>query len=62
MLPSMQPYVDEPDNCGMQMTERENLFNMTMESDKSKLQVIFSPSLLLFMIHLNKHDCNMMIQ
>lgn len=34
-----EPYVDEPDNCGMQMTERENLFNMTMESDKSKLQV-----------------------
>lgn len=39
MLPTMQPYVDEPDNYGMQMTKRENLFNMTMESDKSKLQV-----------------------
>ncbi|XP_008446960.2 protein LONG AFTER FAR-RED 3 isoform X1 [Cucumis melo] len=34
-----EPYVDEPDNCGMQITEREKLFNLTMESDKSKLQV-----------------------
>lgn len=40
---TMQPYVDEPDNCGMQITEREKLFKLTMESDKSKLQV-FSPS------------------
>ncbi|KAK3221493.1 hypothetical protein Dsin_008518 [Dipteronia sinensis] len=34
-----EPYADEPDNYGLQVTEIESLFNMTMASDKSGLQV-----------------------
>ncbi|TKY49710.1 putative amidohydrolase YtcJ [Spatholobus suberectus] len=34
-----EPYVDEPDNYGLQVTEPEALVNMTLESDLSGLQV-----------------------
>ncbi|RDX77817.1 ytcJ, partial [Mucuna pruriens] len=34
-----EPYVDEPDNYGLQVTEPEALLNMTLESDLSGLQV-----------------------
>ncbi|TXG60976.1 hypothetical protein EZV62_012339 [Acer yangbiense] len=34
-----EPYADEPDNYGLQVMEIESLFNMTMSSDKSGLQV-----------------------
>ncbi|KAL5733994.1 hypothetical protein ACOSP7_031855 [Xanthoceras sorbifolium] len=34
-----EPYVDEPHNYGLQVMETESLFNMTMASDKSGLQV-----------------------
>ncbi|GAV75272.1 Amidohydro_3 domain-containing protein [Cephalotus follicularis] len=34
-----EPYVDEPDNYGLQVTELDSLLNMTMASDKSGLQV-----------------------
>ncbi|XP_034704746.1 protein LONG AFTER FAR-RED 3 isoform X5 [Vitis riparia] len=33
------PYVDDPHNYGLLVTELESLFNMTMASDKSGLQV-----------------------
>ncbi|TKY68292.1 putative amidohydrolase YtcJ [Spatholobus suberectus] len=34
-----EPYVDEPDNYGLQVTELEALLNMTLESDLNGLQV-----------------------
>ncbi|TKY68299.1 putative amidohydrolase YtcJ [Spatholobus suberectus] len=34
-----EPYVDEPNNYGLQMTELEALLNMTLESDLNGLQV-----------------------
>ncbi|XP_058196312.1 protein LONG AFTER FAR-RED 3 isoform X2 [Rhododendron vialii] len=34
-----EPYVDDPQNFGLQVTDMESLFNMTVESDKSGLQV-----------------------
>ncbi|XP_014522830.1 uncharacterized protein LOC106779263 [Vigna radiata var. radiata] len=34
-----EPYVDEPDNYGLQVTEPEALLNMTLESDLYGLQV-----------------------
>ncbi|GMY22717.1 protein LONG AFTER FAR-RED 3-like isoform X1 [Fagus crenata] len=34
-----EPYVDKPHNYGLQVTESEILFNMTIASDKSGLQV-----------------------
>ncbi|XP_027343875.1 protein LONG AFTER FAR-RED 3-like [Abrus precatorius] len=34
-----EPYVDEPDNYGLQVTEPEALLNMTLDSDLSGLQV-----------------------
>ncbi|KAK7323297.1 hypothetical protein VNO77_26763 [Canavalia gladiata] len=34
-----EPYVDEPNNYGLQVTELEALHNMTLESDLSGLQV-----------------------
>ncbi|XP_034704743.1 protein LONG AFTER FAR-RED 3 isoform X2 [Vitis riparia] len=34
-----EPYVDDPHNYGLLVTELESLFNMTMASDKSGLQV-----------------------
>nr|POE86763.1 putative amidohydrolase ytcj [Quercus suber] len=34
-----EPYVDEPHNYGLQVTESEILYNMTMASEKSGLQV-----------------------
>ncbi|XP_061351379.1 protein LONG AFTER FAR-RED 3 isoform X2 [Gastrolobium bilobum] len=34
-----EPYVDEPDNYGLQVTEPEALLNMTLESDLHGLQV-----------------------
>ncbi|XWS08291.1 hypothetical protein CRYUN_Cryun41cG0067000 [Craigia yunnanensis] len=34
-----EPYFDDPHNSGLQVVEFENLFNMTMASDKSGLQV-----------------------
>ncbi|KAG5565121.1 hypothetical protein RHGRI_001120 [Rhododendron griersonianum] len=34
-----EPYVDDPQNFGLQVTDMESLFNMTMESDKYGLQV-----------------------
>lgn len=34
-----EPYDDEPNNKGLQVMELENLFNLTMASDKSGLQV-----------------------
>ncbi|XP_017433234.1 protein LONG AFTER FAR-RED 3 isoform X3 [Vigna angularis] len=34
-----EPYVDEPDNYGLQVTEPEGLLNMTLESDLYGLQV-----------------------
>ncbi|XP_027911178.1 protein LONG AFTER FAR-RED 3 isoform X2 [Vigna unguiculata] len=34
-----EPYVDEPDNYGLQLTEPEALLNMTLESDLYGLQV-----------------------
>ncbi|XP_010269387.1 PREDICTED: uncharacterized protein LOC104606051 isoform X2 [Nelumbo nucifera] len=34
-----QPYVDEPFNYGLQATDLDSLFNMTVEADKSGLQV-----------------------
>ncbi|XP_018818071.1 protein LONG AFTER FAR-RED 3 isoform X2 [Juglans regia] len=34
-----EPYVDEPHNYGLQVTAIETLFNMTLSSDKSGLQV-----------------------
>lgn len=34
-----EPYVDEPDNYGLQVTELDCLFNMTLGADKSGLQV-----------------------
>ncbi|KAA8519102.1 hypothetical protein F0562_013358 [Nyssa sinensis] len=34
-----EPYIDEPHNYGILVTESENLFNMTLSSDKSGLQV-----------------------
>lgn len=34
-----EPYVDEPDNYGLQVMEPEALLNMTLESDLSGLQV-----------------------
>ncbi|KAH7860098.1 hypothetical protein Vadar_009293 [Vaccinium darrowii] len=34
-----EPYVDDPQNCGLQLTDMERLLNMTVESDKSGLQV-----------------------
>ena len=37
----MQPYVDEPQNYGIQTMDYEKLINMTMASDSSGLQVCF---------------------
>ncbi|KAK6233558.1 hypothetical protein QUC31_005964 [Theobroma cacao] len=34
-----EPYFDDPHNSGLQVVESESLFNMTMASDKSGLQV-----------------------
>ncbi|EXB80250.1 Putative amidohydrolase ytcJ [Morus notabilis] len=34
-----EPYVDEPQNYGLQLTDYEKLFNMTLASDSSGLQV-----------------------
>ncbi|KAJ1413519.1 Metal-dependent hydrolase [Sesbania bispinosa] len=34
-----EPYVDDPDNYGLQVTEPEALLNMTLESDLNGLQV-----------------------
>ncbi|GLT75124.1 hypothetical protein SLA2020_468730 [Shorea laevis] len=34
-----EPYINEPNNKGLQIMELENLFNLTMASDKSGLQV-----------------------
>jgi len=34
-----ESYVDDPQNCGLQLTDMERLLNMTVESDKSGLQV-----------------------
>ncbi|KAI8571586.1 hypothetical protein RHMOL_Rhmol01G0131500 [Rhododendron molle] len=34
-----EPYVDDPQNFGLQVMDMESLFNMTVESDKSGLQV-----------------------
>ncbi|XP_021297225.1 uncharacterized protein LOC110426338 isoform X1 [Herrania umbratica] len=34
-----EPYFDDPHNSGLQVMESESLFNMTMASDKSGLQV-----------------------
>ncbi|PSS26497.1 Amidohydrolase [Actinidia chinensis var. chinensis] len=34
-----EPYIDDPQNCGLQVTDMESLLNMTIASDKSELQV-----------------------
>lgn len=38
---TLQPYQDEPDNYGLQVTEPDALLNMTLESDLSGLQVLY---------------------
>ncbi|KAL0349415.1 UNVERIFIED_CONTAM: protein LONG AFTER FAR-RED 3 [Sesamum angustifolium] len=34
-----EPYVDEPLNYGLQVTDTDMLYNMTLSSDKAGLQV-----------------------
>ncbi|XP_057976447.1 protein LONG AFTER FAR-RED 3 isoform X2 [Malania oleifera] len=34
-----EPYIDEPNNYGLQLMEFDSLFNMTLAADKSELQV-----------------------
>lgn len=41
----LQPYQDEPDNYGLQVTEPDALLNMTLESDLSGLQVLYSTAI-----------------
>lgn len=42
MVTFIQPYVNEAQNCGLQVTDTEKLLNLTLASDKSGLQVICS--------------------
>ncbi|OVA15098.1 Imidazolonepropionase [Macleaya cordata] len=35
-----EPYMNEPDNYGLQVTQIDTLYNMTLASDKSGLQVV----------------------
>ncbi|XP_057496079.1 protein LONG AFTER FAR-RED 3 isoform X2 [Actinidia eriantha] len=34
-----EPYIDDPQNCGLQVMDMESLLNMTIASDKSELQI-----------------------
>lgn len=37
----MQPYVEEPHNFGLQVSDYEKLFNMTLAADHYGLQVAY---------------------